>query len=95
MQADLSHAKALVVSYPDLVTVVSTITAARHINPEIIILPRAGHKEDREELSKLGVKSVVIPEREAGYTFAKMLLKMSDLDRKERSRVLSILREND
>lgn len=95
MQADLSHAKALVVSYPDLVTVVSTIKAARHINPEIIILARAGHKEDREELSKLGVKSVVIPEREAGYTFAKMLLKMSDLDRKERSRVLSILREND
>ena len=60
---------------------------------EIVMLARVGHKDDKEKLSKLGVQSIVIPEWEASYTFAKKLLKMSDIDVQERRRVLSILRK--
>jgi CPA2 family monovalent cation:H+ antiporter-2 len=92
-QADIKHSKILVVTYPDLQTVISTINLARQINPEIIILTRAGHKNEKGELNRLGVKSVIVPEWEASYTFAKTLLKMSDIETQERSRVLSILRK--
>jgi CPA2 family monovalent cation:H+ antiporter-2 len=91
-QADLSNARVLVVAYPDFTAIVNTVTAARYINPEITIIVRANHQSDREELVKLGVKSVIVPEREAGYTITKNLLKISELDSQERSRVLSILR---
>ena len=92
-QADIKRARVLVVTYPVLLTVISTIKLARHLNPEITILARAGHKTDKEELNKLGVKSVIIPEWEASYTFAKTLLKMSDIETPERSRILAVLRK--
>ena len=93
-QANLKRAKALVVSYPDPSAVITTIKAARHINPEIIILARANRKADAAELEKLGVKLLVIPEREAGYAFVKKLLKVSGLKASERSNVLAVLRQN-
>jgi CPA2 family monovalent cation:H+ antiporter-2 len=92
-QADIKRSKILVVTYPDLQTVISTINLARQINPEIIILTRAGHTNDKDELNRLGVKSVIVPEWEASYTFAKTLLKMSDIETQERSRVLTMLRK--
>jgi monovalent cation:H+ antiporter-2, CPA2 family len=92
-QANLKRAKALVVSYPDPSAVITTIKAARQINPEIIILARANRKTDAAELEKLGVKLLVIPEREAGYAFVKKLLKVSGLKTGERGSVLATLRE--
>lgn len=92
-QADIKCAKVLVVTYPDLITLISTVNLARHMNPEIKILARASHRNDKEKLGKLGVQSVIIPEWEASYTFAKTLLKMSDMETQERRRVLSTLRK--
>ena len=92
-QADIKRSKILIVTYPDLLTLISTIKLARQMNPEITILTRAGHKNDKDELNKLGVQSVIVPEWEASYTFTKTLLKMMDIETQERSRILSILRK--
>jgi len=88
-KADLKRASALVVTYPNPMVVVTTIKVAQHINPELLIMSR---KKDAEELQKLGVKQLVIPEREAGYTFVKKLLKTSGMDTRERSKILTVLR---
>lgn len=91
-KADLRNARALIVSYPNPMVMVTTIKAAQHINPELLIMARANRKKDVEDLQKLGVKELVIPEREAGYTFVKKLLKISGMEAKERSKVLTVLR---
>ena len=93
-QAKLRRAKALVVSFPDPTAAITTIKAARHINPDIIILARVSRRTDAEELKKLGVKLLVLPELEAGYAFVKQLLKVSGLKTDERRKVLSAVCES-
>jgi len=91
-QADLRRAIALVVAYPDPMTVMTTVKVALLLNPDIVILARASRKKEAEELKRLGVTELIIPEREAGYKFIKRLLKVAGLEKEERRRVLDIVR---
>ncbi|MDD4877125.1 MAG: cation:proton antiporter [Dehalococcoidales bacterium] len=74
-KANLGHAYALVVAYPDPMAVITTVRLAQLINPNLLLLARASRKNDMEMLRQLGVKKLVIPEREAGHKFVKILLK--------------------
>jgi len=91
-KADLGRAVALVVAYPDPMAVMTTVKVALHLNPDILILARASRKKEAEELKRLGVAELVIPEREAGYTLIKELLSVVGLKREERRRVLAAVR---
>ncbi|MFC2067426.1 cation:proton antiporter [Chloroflexota bacterium] len=88
----LDRAVALVVAYPDPVTVMTTVKVALHLNPNILILARANRKGEADKLKRLGVTEFVIPEREAGYKFIKELLNIVGTDREERRRVLANIR---
>jgi CPA2 family monovalent cation:H+ antiporter-2 len=91
-KAHLDRAVALVVAYPDPMTVITTVKVALHLNPNILILARASRKKEADELKRLGVTELVIPQREAGYKFIKELLNIVGLEREERRRVLAIIR---
>jgi len=93
-KADLARASALVVAYPDPATVMTTVKMAHHLNPRVMILARASRKKEAEELKQLGVREIVIPEREAGYKFVKGLLNVVGLEREERRRILAIVRRD-
>ncbi|MFC1969107.1 cation:proton antiporter [Chloroflexota bacterium] len=93
-KADLARVSALVVAYPDPATVMTTVKMAHHLNPKVTILARASRKKEAEELKRLGVKDLVIPEREAGYKFVKRLLNVVGMERDERRRILAILRHD-
>ncbi|MCK4724141.1 MAG: cation:proton antiporter, partial [Dehalococcoidia bacterium] len=88
----LDRAVALVVAYPDPMSVMTTVKVALHLNPDIVILARAGRKKEADELKRLGVTEFVIPEREAGYKFIKELFNVVGLEREERRRLLAIVR---
>ncbi|MFC1935077.1 hypothetical protein ACFLXZ_02035, partial [Chloroflexota bacterium] len=66
---------------------------AQFINPDLLILARASRKNDIERLRQLGVEKLVIPEREAGYKFVKILLKAIGLEQEDRKRLLAIARK--
>ena len=91
-KADLGRAVALVVAYPDPMAVMTTVKVALHLSPEIKILARASRKKEADQLKRLGVTELVIPEREAGYTLIKELLSVVGLEREERRRVLAAVR---
>jgi len=91
-KAHLDRAVALVVAYPDPMTVMTTVKIALHINPNILILARASRQKEANGLKRLGVTEPIIPEREAGYKFIKELLNIVDLGREGRRRVLAIIR---
>ncbi|MFC1967333.1 cation:proton antiporter [Chloroflexota bacterium] len=93
-KADLSHASALMVSYPDPMAVTTTVKLAQHLNPNILILARANRKKEADDLMKLGVMELVIPEREAGYKFVKRLLNITGMERADRKRILAALRKD-
>ncbi len=91
-KADLGQASALVVAYPDPMAVITTVKLAQLLNPDILILARASRRNDVDRLKRLGVMEPVIPEREAGYKFVKILLNVIGLEREERRRLLTIVR---
>ena len=93
LKANLEHANALVVAYPDPMAVITTVKLAQHLNPDLLILARASRKNDMEKLKQLGVKELVVPEREAGYKFVKILLKAIGLEQEERRHLLAIVRK--
>jgi len=91
-KADLGQARALIIAYPDPLTVITTVKLAQLINPDLVILARANRRNDAVQLKQLGVMELVIPEREAGYKFVKIALNVIGLERDERRRLLSIVR---
>ena len=91
-KANLSQASALIVAYPDPMTVITTVKLAQLLNPNVLIIARASRRNDADRLKQLGVMDLVIPEREAGYKFVKILLNVIGLERAERRRLLSIVR---
>ncbi|UCE97441.1 MAG: cation:proton antiporter [Dehalococcoidia bacterium] len=93
-KADLSQACALVVAYPDPIAVMTTVKLAQLLNPDIVILARASRRGEIDQLKRLGVNELVIPEREAGYKFVKLLLNSIGLEREERKRVLNLVRNS-
>ncbi|MFC1995080.1 cation:proton antiporter [Chloroflexota bacterium] len=93
LKADLERANALVVAYPDPMAVITTVKLAQHLNPDLLILARASRKNDMVKLMQLGIKELVIPEREAGYKFVKILLKAIGLEQEERRHLLAIVRK--
>ena len=94
-RAGLDKAKALVITYPDPMAVVTTAKLALEINPKLNILARVHRRKEANELKKLGVVELVSPEYEASYRFIKRLLHMMDLQSEDRKRILKLVRNDE
>ena len=91
-QADLCHASALVVTYPDAMAVEATVRNARSINPNLKILARFHKQSEARVLTRLGVTELVNPEFEAGFKFFKQVLKLNGVEKDERTQLVDMLR---
>jgi CPA2 family monovalent cation:H+ antiporter-2 len=94
-RAGLDKTKALVITYPDPMAVVTTAKLALAINPKLNILARVHRRKEANELKKLGVVELISPEYEASYRFIKRLLRMMDLQSEDRKRILKLIRNDD
>ncbi|MBM3141990.1 MAG: sodium:proton exchanger [Chloroflexi bacterium] len=72
--AGLDKAKALVVTYPDPLVVVTTVKNALRINPKLQIVARVHRRRESELLESLGVSELVSPEYEASFEFVRRTL---------------------
>ena len=75
-KANLGQASALIVAYPDPMTVITTVKLAQLLNPNVLIIARASRRNDADRLKQLGVTD----------------LNLIGLEREERRRLLSIVR---
>jgi len=91
---DLKKAKALVITFPDPLAVMTTVQAARRINPRLKIVARAHRAQEAESLKKLGVKEVVSPEYEASLEFIYRVLSVSGWKKTDIRRALAALRRD-
>jgi CPA2 family monovalent cation:H+ antiporter-2 len=94
-KADLGRARALAITYPDPMAVVTTAKTALSINPELKILARVHRLREANELKKLGVAELVSPEYEASFKFIKRLLNIVGLEKEERKRTLAAVRKDE
>jgi len=92
--AGLDKARALVITYPDSIAVITTARLALTINPELNILARVHRIREADELKKLGVTELISPEYEASYRFIKRLLHIMDLQSGDRKRILKLIRKD-
>jgi len=94
-KADLGRAKALVVTYPDPIAVVTTAKIALSINPKLKILARVHRLKEAKALKGLGVTELISPEYEASFRFIKRLLDIVGLEKTDRKRILAIVRKDE
>ncbi|MFC1995453.1 cation:proton antiporter [Chloroflexota bacterium] len=94
-KADLGRAKALVVTYPDPMAVVTTVKTALSINPKLKVLVRVHWAKEANELKELGVTELVSPEYEASFRLIKRLLNIMGLEKNERKQILAKVRKDE
>lgn len=93
-KAGLDKARALVITYPDPMAVVTTAKVALSINPELKILARVHRAKEANILKGMGITELVSPEYEASFRFIKRLLKITGLKKEDRKRVLALIRRD-
>ncbi len=93
-KAGLDKARALVITYPDPMAVVTTAKVALNINPELKILARVHRAKEANILKGMGITELVSPEYEASFRFIKRLLKITGQSKEDRRRVLALIRKD-
>ena len=93
-QANLSRARALVITYPDPIAVVTTAKIALSVNPKLVILARVHRLKEAEALKEIGVTELVSPEYEASFRFIKRLFNIVGLEKADRKRLLALVRKD-
>jgi monovalent cation:H+ antiporter-2, CPA2 family len=93
-QAGLNKAKALVITYPDPIAVLTTVRVALSLKPDIKVLARVHRPREADALKRLGVSELISPEYEASFRFTKRLLNIAGVDKDERKRVLEQMRKD-
>ena len=93
-KAGLDKARALVITYPDPMAVITTAKVALSINPELKILARVHRAKEANILKGMGITELVSPEYEASFRFIKRLLKITGQSKEDRRRVLALIRKD-
>ncbi|UCH43784.1 MAG: cation:proton antiporter [Dehalococcoidales bacterium] len=73
-RAEIARAKVLVVTFPDPLTVVTTVKNALAVNPKLRIVARVHREREANMLRELGVEELISPEYEASLEFLRRTL---------------------
>jgi CPA2 family monovalent cation:H+ antiporter-2 len=93
-QAGIKTCKILVITFPDPVSVTTTVKIAFQMNRNIEIIARVHRAHDAKELQKLGVKQLISPEYEAGFKFFKTILTLFNIDVKARRNIYKKIKDD-
>ncbi len=91
---DLTKAKALVVTFPDPLAVVTTVKTALRLNPKLKIVARVHRTREAELLKSLGVTELISPEYEASLEFLKRVLSVSGWKRTDIKQTLATVQQD-
>lgn len=92
---DLGRAKALVVTFPDPLAVLTTVKIALEINPKLKIVARVHRVQEAELLKALGVVELISPEYEASLEFVRRILIASGWKKTEIKRTMPIVQQDE
>ena len=92
-RVDLKKAKALVVTFPDPLAVMTTVQTALRFNPKLKIVARVHRARDAELLKSLGVEELVSPEYEASLEFIERILSVTGWQEADIEQTLATLQE--
>jgi CPA2 family monovalent cation:H+ antiporter-2 len=87
--AGIDHARALVVTTPDLVSSPAAIRHARRLNPSISIITRAMASGDMHVLRSAGADEIIQPEFEAGLECVRYVLREFGVSIKETTAIIN------
>jgi CPA2 family monovalent cation:H+ antiporter-2 len=87
--AGIDHARALVVTTPDLVSSPAAIRHARRLNPTISIITRAMATGDMHVLRSAGADEIIQPEFEAGLECVRYVLREFGVSIKETTAIIN------
>jgi len=94
-RVNISKAKALVVTFPDPVAVVTTVKTALTINPKLKIVARVHRIKEAELLKSLGVVELISPEYEASFEFLSRILFVFGWKKADRKQLLAKMRQDE
>jgi CPA2 family monovalent cation:H+ antiporter-2 len=89
IHAGIVHARALVVTTPDLVSSPAAIRHARRLNPAIAIITRAMASGDMHVLRASGADEIIQPEFEAGLECVRYVLREFGVSLKETTAIIN------
>lgn len=89
----LKRAKALVITFPDSIAVMTTVQTALKINPRLKVVARAHRAKEVEQLKRLGIREIVSPEYEASLKFLEKTLSVSGWRKRDINKTLAKLRQ--
>jgi len=92
-RADMKNTRILVITYPDVIAVETTVKNALKLNPNLKILARVHSDAEAEKLKKLGVFELISPEYEASFRFIKRILNLQGIETDRRRRILGQYRD--
>jgi CPA2 family monovalent cation:H+ antiporter-2 len=93
--ARLDKAKVLIVTYPDPLSIVTTVKNALNINAKIKIVARVHRKSESKILEKLGVSDLISPEYEASFEFLHRTLSHMGWGKGDIQKTLGRFRQNE
>jgi len=91
--ANISQAKLLIITIPDMISVKETAEQALRLNPRLHIVARSGGLEQMRILREIGVHDLVQPELEAGLELTRQSLLALGVDDAEISREADKVRQ--
>lgn len=91
---ELTKAKALVVTFPDPLAVVTTVKTALKLNPKLKIVARVHRAKEAHLLQSLENVELISPEYEASLEFLRRVLSVSGWKEADIKRVLARLRQD-
>ena len=94
-QAEIAKARVLVVTFPDPLTVVTTVKNALAINPDLRIVARVHREREAGLLRELGVEELISPEYEASLEFLKRTLSAVGWRKAEVSKAFSMIEKDE
>ena len=89
---DIKRMKALVVTYPDPLSVASTVRTALKLNPGLKVIARVHRQEDVSRIDRLGPGEIVSPEYEASVELVKRIMSAEGWEQNDITNLVERLR---
>jgi len=91
--ADIQHAKAIAITAPDHVNIVSIIQRAKKLNPDIMVITRSRYRDQAEGLYAEGANVVISEELESGIEMGRYLLDFFGMSKEETKKKIEKIRD--
>jgi len=94
-KVDITQARVLVVTFPDPLTVLTTVRTALAANPRLKVVARVHRAREAEQLKRMGVTELISPEYQASLEFLRRILSLTGWRKPDIKRTLSVVEQDE